>query len=272
MLIVETIAKIRRYYFVEGRSIKQITRELRLSRNTVRKVIRSNATEQRYKREEQPRPQLGDYLKRLTTLLESDWLKPKRRRQTARKLHEQLQTEGYQGAYDSVQRYVKDWRQMKRQHPERVYIPLNFLPGDAYQFDWSHEDVILAGVAQRVKVAHFRLCHSRKFLVAAYPRESLEMVFDSHDRAFAFFGGSCRRGIYDNMSTAVDRILRGKQRDFNSRFSQMCSHYLVEPVACTPASGWEKGQIEKQVQDIRRWLFTPRPRFRELGGRCYLFF
>jgi len=261
MLTVETIAKIRRYYFVEGRGIKQITHELRLSRNTVRKVIRSNATEHRYDREKQPRPQLGDYLERLTLLLESDLGKPKRRRLTARKLYEQLQTEGYQGAYDSVQRYVKDWRQKRLHQPAGVYIPLSFSPGDAYQFDWSHEDVILAGVAQRVKVAHFRLCHSRKFLVVAYPRESLEMVFDSHDRAFAFYGGTCRRGIYDNMSTAVDRILRGKERDFNRRFSQMCSHYLVEPVACTPAAGWEKGQIEKQVQDIRRWLFTPRPRF-----------
>jgi hypothetical protein len=156
---------------------------------------------------------------------------------------------------------VKDWVQKRRQCPAQVYIPLEFSPGDAYQFDWSHEDVILGGVAQKVKVAHFRLCHSRKFFIAAYPRESLEMVFDAHDRAFAFFGGTCRRGIYDNMSTAVDRILRGKERDFNRRFYQMCSHYLVEPVACTPAAGWEKGQIEKQVQDIRRWLFTPRPRF-----------
>ncbi|MBU0674860.1 MAG: IS21 family transposase [Proteobacteria bacterium] len=265
MLIVETIAKIRRYYFVEGRSIKQITRDLRLSRNTVRKVIRNNTTEHRYERDGQPRPQLGDYLDRLSALLETDWTKPKRRRQTAIRLYEQLQAEGYQGAYDSVQRYVKDWRKKRRHRPEHVFIPLSFSPGDAYQFDWSHEDVILGGVAQRVKVAHFRLCHSRKFFVVAYPRESLEMVFDSHDRAFAFLGGTCRRGIYDNMSTAVDRILRGKERDFNRRFSQMCSHYLVEPVACTPASGWEKGQIEKQVQDIRRWLFTPRPRFTDFA-------
>ena len=278
MLTVETIAKIRRYYFVEGRSIKEITRTLRLSRNTVRTVIRSDATEHRYERREQPRPQLGDYLDPLSTLLEEDWHRPRRRRRTARSFYEQLQAEGYSGAYDSVQRYVKEWRQQRRHRPQRVYIPLSFSPADAYQFDWSHEDVILGGVAQRVKVAHFRLCHSRKFFVAAYPRESLEMVFDSHDRAFTFFGGTCRRGIYDNMSTAVDRILRGKERDFNRRFYQMCSHYLVEPVACTPASGWEKGQVEKQVQDVRRWLFTPRPRFSDfaelnawLQDRCQSF-
>ena len=87
------------------------------------------------------------------------------------------------------------------------------------------------------------------------------MVFDAHDRAFEFFGGACRRGIYDNMTTAVDRVLHGKEPKFNKRFMQMCSHYLIEPVACTPAAGWEKGQVEKQVQDIRNWLFLPRPRF-----------
>ena len=85
------------------------------------------------------------------------------------------------------------------------------------------------------------------------------MVFDAHARAFELFGGTCRRDIYDNMWTAVDRVLQGKAREYNKRFLQMCSHYLTEPVACTPASGWEKGQ------DVRNWLFVPRPRFTDLG-------
>ena len=72
--------------------------------------------------------------------------------------------------------------------------------------------------------------------VRAYPRETQEMVFDAHDRAFAFFGGSCTRGIYDNMKTAVETVFVGKERQYNRRFQQMCSHFLVEPVACTPAS------------------------------------
>jgi hypothetical protein len=139
---------------------------------------------------------------------------------------------------------------------------LSFGPGEAYQFDWSHEWVVFDGVVQKAKVAHFRLCRSRHFFAVAYPRESMEMVLDAHNRAFAFFGGSCRRGIYDNMPTAVDQVLPGKARVFNRRFAQLCSHYLVEPVACTPGSGWEKGQVERQVKSIREWLFTPRPRFK----------
>jgi hypothetical protein len=95
-------------------------------------------------------------------------------------------------------------------------------------------------------------------------RESQEMVFDAHDRAFAFFKGACTRGIYDNMKTAVETIFAGKERKYNRRFLQMCSHYLVEPVACTPASGWEKGQVENQVGLVRERFFTPRLRVKSL--------
>ena len=77
---------------------------------------------------------------------------------------------------------------------------------------------------------------------------------------FAFFRGACARGIYDNMKTAVDAIFVGKDRQYNRRFLQMCSHHLVEPVACTPASGWEKGQVENQVGLVRERFFTPRLR------------
>jgi hypothetical protein len=100
------------------------------------------------------------------------------------------------------------------------------------------------------------------FFVRAYPRESQEMVFDAHDKAFAFFKGTCTRGVYDNMKTAVDAVFMGKDRQFNRRFAQMCGHYLVEPTACTPASGWEKGQVENQVGLVRERFFTPRLRMK----------
>ncbi len=96
---------------------------------------------------------------------------------------------------------------------------------------------MLGGATVTVKVAHMRLCHSRMPFVRACPRETQEMVFDAHDRAFAFFKGACMRGIYDNMKTAVDAIFVGKNRQYNRRFLQMCGHYLVASVACTPASG-----------------------------------
>ena len=148
--------------------------------------------------------------------------------------------------------------------PVQAFIPLSFDPGEAYQFDWSHDAIELAGLPLVVKAAHMRLAFSRMPFVRAYPRETQEMVFDAHDKAFTFYGGVCRRGIYDNMKTAVDAVFVGRGRTYNRRFLQMCSHHLVEPTACTPASGWEKGQVENQVGTMRDVLFRPRPRVKTL--------
>jgi len=141
-----------------------------------------------------------------------------------------------------VRRYARGWAQSRASTPAAAFVPLSFAPGEAYQFDWSHEVVLIGGTTVTVKVAHVRLCHSRMLFVRAYPRETQEMVFDAHDRAFAFFRGACTRGIYDNMKTAVDTILVGRDRTYNRRFLQMCSHDLIDPAACTPSSGWEKGR------------------------------
>jgi len=262
MLIVETIAKVRRAYFVHGKSIKAICRELGLSRKVVRKVIRSEATEFRYEREVQPFPRIGAWKDTLDQLLAANEQKPSRERLTLIRIFEEMRGRGYEGGYDAVRRYARRWSKEHGQSTAAAFVPLSFAPGEAYQFDWSHEVVVLNGVTTIVKVAHVRLCHSRMLFVRAYPRETQEMVFDAHDRAFAFFKGACRRGIYDNMKTAVESVFVGKDRLYNRRFLQMCSHYLVEPVACTPASGWEKGQVENQVGLVRERFFTPRLRFK----------
>ncbi len=262
MLVVETIAKIRRAHFVQGKSIKQICREFGMSRNTVRKVIRSGATEFSYDRSAQPRPKIDPWRSELDQLLAENDRRAKRERLTLIRIYEELRNLGYEGGYDAVRRYASGRSQSVREASAAAYVPLSFSPGEAYQFDWSHEIVLIDGVTTTVKVAHVRLCHSRMLFVRAYPRETQEMVFDAHDKAFAFFGGACERGIYDNMKTAVDTIFVGKDRAYNRRFQQMCGHYLVDPVACTPASGWEKGQVENQVGVIRRRFFVPRPRFK----------
>lgn len=260
---METIRKIRLASLREGKGIKQIARDLRLSRNTVRKVLRGELTEINYERRVQPRPMLGAYIASLDRRLEEDRKEPKRRQRSAKRLYEEIKSEGYAGSYDNVQRYVRTWRR-QQQAMTAAFVPLTFDPGEAFQFDWSHEDVMLGGLPVRVKVAHIRLCYSRMCLVVAYPRETQEMVFDAHKQGFEFFGGVTRRGIYDNMKTAVKTILTGKNRDFNPRFEQLCSHYLFEPVACTPAAGWEKGQVERQVGVSRERFFTPRLHARDI--------
>jgi transposase len=260
MLVVETVAKIRRAYFVQGKSIKAICREMRISRKVVRKVIRSDATEFRYERGDQPFPRLGRWKADLDQLLTANAGKAARERLTLIRLFEELRALGYDGGYDAVRRYARTWSREHASQTAAAFVPLSFAPGEAYQFDWSHEVVLVSGVTVTVKVAHMRLCHSRMMFCRAYPRETQEMVFDAHERAFGFFRGACTRGIYDNMKTAVDTIFVGKDRQYNRRFLQMCSHHLVDPVACTPASGWEKGQVENQVGLVRERFFTPRLR------------
>jgi transposase len=268
VLFMDMIAEIRRRHLVSKESISSIARELKLSRPTVRKHCRTQC-EPVYQRHKQPTPMLGAFEEMLETWLQTERLlppsraqSPKAQRRTARRLFEGLQAEGYRGAYDSVQRFVQRWKAAKSGPAlTQAYVPLAFAPGEACQFDWSHEHVELAGVMQTIKVAHFRLTFSRQMFVVAYPRETQEMVFDAHNRAFAFFGGVPQRMVYDNLKAVVDTIFTGKDRLFNRRFMVLANHYLFEPVACTPASGWEKGQVENQVGNIREWLFTPLARF-----------
>ena len=192
MLVVETIGRIRREHFVKGKSIKEIVRELKVSRNTVRKVLRSGATIFEYARAVQPRPKLGAWGDALDRLLLDNEAKPARERLTLIRIFEELRAVGYEGSYDAIRRHARRWRAERGAATAEAYVPLSFAPGEAYQFDWSHEVVLINGVTVTVKVAHVRLCHSRMLFVRAYPRETQEMVFDAHNRAFAFLRGHAR--------------------------------------------------------------------------------
>ena len=238
MLVVETIAKIRLDHLVRGVPIKKIARDLRVSKNTVRKVVRGDETSFSYERKIQPMPKLGPWVEELERQLEANEKKARKDRLSLLRIHEDLASLGYEGGYDAVRRYTRAWRRRWRLlSPSQAFVPLIFDPGEAYQFDWSHEYARLSGVTTRVKAAHMRLCYSRMQLVQIFPRESQEMVFEAHERAFRFFGGVCRRGIYDNMKTAVSTVFVGKKRDYNRRFQEMC--FTPSGGACgVHARGW----------------------------------
>ena len=262
---MESAAKIRRLILRDGRSIRSVSRDTGLSRNTIKKYL-NDATPPRYQRSQAPvRHKLQGFEERLRSLFEQDQKRARRERRTAVKLYEQLVEDGYTGSYSPVCRFVKT---LKADGSEllHAYIPLHFKAGDALQFDWSEEHVVLGGVEQKIKVAHFRLCHSRKSFIVAYPGEPQEMVLDAFVRALAFYGGVPRRVIIDNPKTMVTYVSRSKDRVYHPRFLALMNHYVMEPVACTPASGWEKGQIENQVQHIRQWLFTPKLDFSDLDA------
>lgn len=265
MILMESAAKIRRLVLVEGRSIRSLSRETGLSRNTIKKYVDDPSPPHYQRTAPVVRHKLQGYEDRLTSMWEQDQQRPRREQRTALKLYEQLVGEGYSGSYSPVCRFIKLLREAGTSL-DQAFIPLSFQAGDALQFDWSQEHVVLGGVEQKIKVAHFRLAHSRKTFVVAYMNETQEMVLDAFNHAFAFYGGVPRRVIIDNPKTMVTYVSRSKDRVFHPRFLALMNHYAIEPVACTPASGWEKGQVENQVHNVRRWLFTPILKFDDLAS------
>lgn len=275
---MDMIGKIRRLHARDKLSEREIARKTGLSRNTVSKWLRTPVNEApKYRRE--PRPnKLSPYEAELKQALTADARRPKNQRRTARALHAEIKAAGYSGGYSAITDFVRAWRQGEGQAANvTAYVPLNFELGEAFQFDWSEEGLVVGGIYYRVQVAHLKLCASRAFWLVAYPSQGHEMLFDAHTRSFAALGGVARRGIYDNMRTAVDKVHKGKGRTVNARFAVMCAHYLYDADFCNVASGWEKGRVEKNVQDSRRriWIEAARRRFGSfaelnawLGERC----
>ena len=261
------LSVIRRWHLREGMPIREISRRIGLSRNTVRKYLASGVVEPRYPKRKSP-SKLDDYELTLTSWLFRESRRHRKQRKTLKQLHSDLMQLGYTGSYDRVAAFARHWRQeqqeAKKTAAKNTFVPLSFAPGEAFQFDWSEDYAVINGVSTKLQIAHFRLSHSRAFFLRAYLTQSHEMLFDAHYHAFQAFGGVPERGIYDNMKTAVDKVGRGKARTVNQRFQAMVSHYLFEAEFCNPAAGWEKGQVEKQVRDLRHRLWQDAPAFPSL--------
>ena len=262
------LSSIRRWHLRDQMPIREITRRTGLSRNTVRKYLANKVVEPRYPKRKTP-SKLDDYAAKLTSWLKTEAGKGRKQKRCLKQLHRDLVQLGFTGSYDRVVAFAKRWRQeqqeLARTAGRGTFIPLTFAPGDAFQFDWSEDWAVIAGERTKLQIAQFKLSHSRAFFLRAYPLQTHEMLFDAHNHAFATFGGVPARGIYDNMKTAVDKVRRGKQRDVNIRFTAMVSHYLFDAEFCNPASGWEKGQIEKNVQDSRHRIWNRLPAFNSLA-------
>lgn len=257
---MDLLAKIRRWHFREGVKIREIARRTSLSKNTVKKYLRGEVVEPVYPARVEA-TKLDPYREQLTAWLKAEVGKGRRERRTLRAIYKQLRALGFRGDYSRLTAFARRWRQEQGQIRKDVYVPLDFAPGEALQFDWSTEYAEIGGAVVKLKVAQATLCYSRMALRIAYYSEAHEMLFDAHWRAFSFFGGIPARAIYDNMKTAVTGIGIGKERNVNPRFTAMLSHYLLSMDFCNPAAGWEKGRVEHKVKDGRRNFFVPRPSF-----------
>ena len=268
MIDVALLSVIRRWHHRDGMPIREIARRTGLSRNTVRKYLATDIVEPQYPKRKSP-SKLDDYEATLSNWLHRESRRHRKQRKTVKQLHQDLVSIGFTGSYDRVAAFARQWRDQQKQAlrtaSKNTFIPLQFAPGEAFQFDWSEDYVVINGVNTKLQVAHFKLSYSRAFYLRAYLTQSHEMLFDAHYHGFRVLGGIPERGIYDNMKTAVDKVGRGKERLINKRFQAMVSHYLFEAEFCNPAAGWEKGQVEKSVRDARHRLWQQAPRFRSLA-------
>jgi len=266
---MDLLSVIRRWRFREKMAIREIERRSGLSRNTIRKYLRADTVEPQFNVRKRP-SKLDPFAEKLSCWLQIEAGKSRKQRRTAKQMHADLVALGYDGSYGRVATFVRGWkadRQRDAQTSGRgTFVPLVFGAGEAFQFDWSEDWAVLGGERVKLQAAHTKLSHSKAFIVRAYPLQTHEMLFDALTQAFRVLGGVPRRGIFDNMKTAVDRIGVGKARQVNARFAAMASHYLFEPEFCNPASGWEKGQVEKNVQDARRRLWQQLPSFPDLDA------
>ena len=261
------LSVIRRWHFRQNIPIREIERRTGLSRNTIRKYLRAETVEPKFRVPDRP-SKLDAFAEKLSGWLRIEAGKSRKQRRTVKQMHADLAALGFDGSYGRVAAFVRKWK-AERQYEQQIsgrgtFVPLVFAPGEAFQFDWSEDWAVIAGERVKLQAAHTKLSHSKAFIVRAYPLQTHEMLFDALTQAFRVLGGVPRRGIFDNMRTAVDRIGSGKARQVNARFAAMASHYLFEPEFCTPASGWEKGQVEKNVQDARRRLWQRMPGFPDL--------
>lgn len=252
-----TLSKLRRMVLRENVSVREAARRLRISRNTAKRwLAEPEMVEPVYPQRVAAASLLDAYKEQLSNWLKTDSYRGKRDRRSVRAYFEAIRAMGFVGSKNLVYNYCRNWKGEQLNAPRHAgFVPLSFELGEAFQFDWSCEYVVIAGLRRRLEVAHTKLAASRAFVLVAYFTQSHEMLFDAHAKAFEVFGGVPKRGIYDNMRTAVDKVGKGKERSVNARFESMTGHYLFEADFCNRAAGWEKGRVEKNVQDRRRHIW-----------------
>jgi len=255
MLKVDKIERIRRAYYQEGKSMRQIEREYHHSWRTIKKALASPEAGQYTLKEPREAPVLGPYKERIEELLAENEQLPGKHRLTGHRIFELLQQEGYGGSESGVLVYL--WQLRKAKRKVKVYLPLEFEPGEDGQVDWGEAQVMLAGEQVTVQIFVLRLCYSRKIFVMAFPNQKQECFYAGHVAAFDYLGGIPHRLSYDNLKAAVKRVLQGRNREQQDRFILFRSHYLFESHFCSLGAGNEKGRVEDGVGYARRNFMTP---------------
>ena len=255
---------IRIAHRVYGNKIREIARETGHSKNTIKKALRGEY--QGYgTRQRQPYPALGPYLKTIEGWLMEDRERPPKQRHTAVRIYNRLRREyGFDGGESTVRRYVREARRRLGVGGIRVYIPLEPELGMEAEVDWGGCHAIVAGEVTKLKMFSMRPKGSGKPFVRCFPCERQQALFEGHMRAFDFYGGVFRRLIYDNLSTAVEKVFKGKERKLQESFERFCAYYNFTPRFCNRGEAHEKGGVEGLIGYARRNFLVPMPKVESL--------
>jgi transposase len=251
---------VRTAHRIYGKNISELARMTGHSRNTVKKAIRGEPWGYK-ERKQQSFPALGSYLPIITEWLKKDKEQPKKQRHTARRVYNRLRVEqGYTGGESTVRRYVRMARLELGLDPStQAFIPCEPDAGHEAEVDWGTTTAVLAGETVRLKFFCMRSKYSGKHFVRLYPCERQQALFDAHIKAFEFFGGIFPVLIYDNLTTAIQKVLRGRGRIEQDGFRKFKAFHNFEARFCNPASGHEKGGVEGLVGFARRNYMVPVP-------------
>lgn len=236
-------------------SIREIARTLHHGRRVIRRAIDSAEPGQYKLRQGRPAPVLGPWKEKIDALWTESQGMPRKQRYTTRKIYQELQKAGYAGSEITISRYIAEKR--RGSLAKGVYLPLEFDPGQDAQVDWGEAVVEIGGERRVAQLFIMRLNYSHARFVMAFPFQKQEAFFEGHIQAFHFFGAVPRRITYDNLKTAVFRILQGHNREEQSAFVALRSHYLFESRYCTPGQGHEKGGVESDVGFAQRNFMVP---------------
>jgi transposase len=263
MLTVDESEAIRRAYYCGQHSIRAIAREQHHHRRVVREVIAGTSPPPRQYRQRGPRsrPMVDTVRHVIDAWLEADQDAPPKQRHTAKRIFDRLVNEhGYAGKERAVREYVHDWKRAQRS--ESIgYLPLSYAPGEEGQCDWGEGLVRVAGVEHTAQLFLLRLAYSLKPFVCAFPTARQECFFTGHEAAFHLFGGVPRRITYDNLTTAVQKVLAGRNRTEQDAFIAFRGHHLFESFFCLPGKegAHEKSLVETLVGYARRNFLVPIP-------------
>lgn len=245
---------IRKKHYVEGWSIRKISRNLAISRQSVRKALASAEIPQYRLAKQRPCPVMDTFCNVIKAWLEADQQAPRKQRHTAKRIYDRLVQEyGFTGGESTVRHYV---RKLRVKTPE-VYIPLTADLGEQAQVDWGQAVVFISGRPTVIHLFCLRLKASSVAFALAFPTEKLEAFLAGHRLAFEWLDGVPARCVYDNPKTAVVKILAGPHRQEHTVFASLRAHYLFDSDFCTPAQAHEKGAVENLVGYVRRNALVP---------------